>query len=113
MRYFNEQEPIHITVPGRPDDPRTRVPNLPGIVVHYSQPLHPDDLAVVNGIPCTSLARTLIDCAEDMTYDELVGLFHEVELQGRLDLDAVRASRARVEWRPSLALLDAVIDEFS
>jgi hypothetical protein len=48
-----------------------------------------------------------------MTYDELVDLFSEVELQGRLDIDAVRASRARVEWRPSLAMLDTVIDKFS
>jgi hypothetical protein len=113
MHYFNPDEPIHVTVPGRPDDPRSRVPNLPGIVVHYSPPLHPDDLTVVDGIPCTSLARTLIDCAEVMSRDELVDLFRAAEAQGRLDIGAVRASRARVEWRPSLAMLDEVIDEFS
>ena len=113
MHYFNPDEPIHVTVPGRPDDPRSRVPDLPGIVVHYSPPLHPDDLAVVRGIRCTSVARTLIDCAEVMTYDELVDLFRQAESKGMLDIDAVRASRARVEWRPSLAMLDEVIDEFS
>ena len=113
MHYFNPEEPIHITVPGRADDPRNRVPDLPGVVVHYSQPLHPDDLTVVKGIPCTSVARTLIDCAEVMTREELVDLFREAEAQGLLDIDALRASRARVEWRPSLAMLDEVIDMFS
>jgi hypothetical protein len=113
MHYFDPEEPIHITVPGRPDDPRNAVPNLPGIVIHYSEPLHPDDLSVVNGIPCTSVARTLVDCAEMMSREELVDLFHQAELKGLLDIDAVRASRARVEWRPSLAMLDEVIEEFS
>lgn len=113
MRYFNPEEPIHIVVPGRPDDPRSRVPDLPGIIVHHSPPLHPDDLSVVRGIPCTSVARTLVDCAEVMSRDELVELFRNAEAKGMLDIDAVRASRARVEWRPSLAMLDEVIDEFS
>ena len=105
-------EPIHVTVPGSPDDPRTRVDAPPGVVVHHSPPMHPDDLAVVDGIPCTSVARTLVDCAEVMTKDELSELFASAESKGMLDLDAVRASAARVEWRPSLPMLYEVIDEF-
>ena len=102
----------HITVPGSPDDPRLADPP-PGIVVHHTPPLHPDDLAVVNGIPCTSVARTLVDCAEEMTIDELRELFRNARSKGLLDIAAVRASAARVEWRPSLPMLHAVIDEFS
>jgi hypothetical protein len=113
MREFNSYEPIHVTVPRRSDDPRDPVPALPGIVVHHSPPLHPDDLSVVEGIPCTSVARTLVDCAEVMSRAELVELFREARNRGMLDIRAVRASRARVEWRPSLAMLDEVIDEFS
>ena len=109
---MNEHEPIHITVQGCPDDPRFADPP-PGVVVHYTPPLHPDDLAVVNGIPCTSLARTLVDLAEDSTIDELRDLFAQARRKGILDIDAVRASAARVEWRPSLAMLDQVIEEFS
>ena len=63
--------------------------------------------------PVTSFARTLIDCAEDMTREELRQLFAEVRRNGVLDIDAVRASRARVGWRPSLAMLDQVVIEFS
>lgn len=109
---MSEHEPIHITVPGSPDDPRFADPP-PGIVVHYTPPLHPDDLAVVNGIPCTSVARTLVDLAETLTIDELRECFGNARDMGLLEIDAVRASAARVEWRPSLRLLHRVIDEFS
>ena len=113
MSLVDRSNPIQITVPGCADDPRDRVEPIPGILVHYSAPLHPDDLAVVRGIPCTSLARTLIDCAESMAKEELRQCFAEVRRKGMLDMDAVRASRARVEWRPSLAMLDEVIAEFT
>jgi len=105
-------EPIHVTVPGFAGDPRNVEPP-PGVVVHYSPPLHPDDVAIVNGLPCTSVARTLVDCAEEMTRDELRELFANARRKGLLDIEAVKASRARVEWRPSLPMLDEVIAEFS
>lgn len=111
--YEPDDCPIHITVPASPDDPRAARPSPPGVVVHYSPPLHPDDLAVVDGIPCTSVARTLVDCAEEMSKDELRALFNNADRKGLLDIDAVRRSAARVEWRPSLPLLYEVIDEFS
>ena len=109
----DEPYPIHITVPGNPDDPRVPRPSPPGVIVHYSPPLHPDDLAVVDGIPCTSVARTLVDCAEEMTLDELRELFTNAREMGLLDLEAVRASVGRVEWRPSLAMVHKVIEEFA
>jgi len=105
--------PIHITIPGSSDDPRDSIESPPGVVVHRSPPLHPEDVAVVNGIPCTSVARTLVDCAEMMTRDELRELFTNAECKGLLDIDAVRRSAARVEWRPSLQMLAEVIDEFA
>lgn len=108
----SEQFAIHVTVPGSPDDPRNPVDAIPGVVVHRSPPLHPEDLAVVDGIPCTSVARTLVDCAEVMTKGELRQLFANAERKGMLDIDAVRRSAARVEWRPSLMMLHEVIDEF-
>jgi hypothetical protein len=103
--------PIHITVPGSPDDPRAVRPP-PGIVVHYVPELHPDDVSVVDGVPVTSVPRTLIDLAEDLPKDELRQVFHNALAKGLLDFDALRAARRRVEWRPSLAMLDEVIAEF-
>jgi hypothetical protein len=64
------------------------------------------------GLRVTSVARTLIDLAEVLTADELREAFTAARERGLLDMDEVRRSRARVEWRPSLAMLDAVIDEW-
>jgi hypothetical protein len=105
--------PIHITVPGSADDPRDPVDVPPGVVVHRTPPLHPDDLAVVHGIPSTSVPRTLVDCAEVTTKAELRELFANAEQRGMLDIEAVRRSAARAEWRPSLPMLHEVIDEFA
>ena len=67
---------------------------------------------MVDGIPCTSVARTLVDLAEEMTKDELREVFANADRKGLLDINAVRRSAARVEWRPSLQMLHEVIDEF-
>lgn len=110
---MDDHEPIHIYVAGRPDDPRGEPDLLDGVVVHHGPPLHPDDVTVVDGIPVTSLARTLIDLAEVMDAEELRGCFLSARAQGLLDLEQLAAARARVEWRPSLAMLDEIIAEFS
>ena len=106
-------EPIHVTVPGRADDPRRRIPEIPGVIVNYVPELHPDDVDVVHGIPTTSVSRTLVDLAEDMDEDELRGCFQRARELGLLDMAAVEASFGRVEWRPSLAMLRNVMDEFA
>src|SRR2546421_6865091 len=48
---------IDVTVPGRSRGRRN------GIRVHRVRDLHPDDRTAVDGIPVTSLARTLLDMA--------------------------------------------------
>src|SRR4051794_19543256 len=104
-------EPIHVTVPGSGEDPRLAT-SIPGVVIHRAPTLHPDDVTVLNGIPVTSPSRTLIDLAEVMTATELRAAFARAQALGLLDPNALRAARARVEWRPSLAMLDEVIAEF-
>jgi hypothetical protein len=104
--------PIDITVPGSPEDPRTQTAPE-GVVLHRVPELHPDDVTTLHGIPISTPARTLVDLAEVLDQDELRATFETARQRGLLDMDAVRASRARVEWRPSLAMLDEVIEEFS
>lgn len=111
MSIFNDQ-PIHITVPGTSGDPRA-VASPPGIVVHHAPNLHPDDMTDVDGIPVTSVARTLVDLAEVMTPDELRAAFAQARQRGILDMAAVEAAYARVEWRSSLQMLREVMDEFT
>jgi hypothetical protein len=103
--------PLHVSVYGSADDPRLPS-STPGIVIHRDAPLHPDDLTVLDGIPVTSPSRTLIDLAEVMTRSDLRAAFARAQAIGLLDPTALRAARDRVAWRPSLAMLDEVIDEF-
>jgi len=70
-------------------------------------------VTVVDGIPTTSVSRTLVDLAEVMDAPELRGCFERARELGLLDLDAVEASAGRVEWRPSLAMLRDVMGEFA
>ena len=107
-----DHEPIHVTVPGDAGDPRSLPEPPPGVVIHRVPALHPDDVTVVDGIPVTSVARTLVDLAEVMSRDELRATFARARDLGMLDIEAVKASAARVEWRPSLAMLYEVIAEF-
>ena len=60
----------------------------------------------------TLWAGSLIDMAEESTKDELRAMFARAREMGLLDADAVQASADRAEWRPSLAMLYEVIEEF-
>lgn len=104
-------EPVDLYVGGCADDPRA-VDAIPGVLIHRGPALHPDDRTVLHGIPVTSPSRTLIDCAEFMTLEELRDAFARAQELGLLDPEALRMARARVEWRPSLRMLDDVIQEF-
>jgi hypothetical protein len=102
-----------VTLPNSPSDPRVEPAAPPSVVIHYAPALHPDDVVTLpSGLRVTSVARTLIDLADEMTRDELRETFAIARAEGLLDMDALRQSRARVEWRPSLATLDAIIAEF-
>jgi hypothetical protein len=112
MRTFDD-EPIDVTVPADPSDPREPERNVPGVRIHRTPQLHPDDRTVVDGVPVTSVSRTLVDLAEVLTHDELRRAFATAREKELLDMDAVEASYGRVEWRPSLRMLREVMDEFA
>jgi hypothetical protein len=105
--------PIQVTVAGSPDDPRFEKPAPEGVEIFHVPNLHPDDVVTLpSGLRVTSVERTLIDLAEILSREELREVFQNARERGMLDIAALRRSRARVEWRPSLAMLDAVIAEF-
>jgi very-short-patch-repair endonuclease len=79
---------VNVTVPGRGRRNRT------GIRVHSVRHLHPDDVTEVDGIPVTSLARTLLDYAETAHPSAFEYAFKAYDRSDRLDtreLDAVIA----------------------
>jgi hypothetical protein len=110
---MHNPDSIDVYVQGDPDDPRQRSNPTDGVNRHYGPPLHPDDVAVVDGVPVTSVARTLIDLAEVMSEEQLRECFVVARSKGLLDLDELAAARGRVEWRPSLAMLDRVVAELT
>jgi hypothetical protein len=111
---MGEEERIDVYIPGDHHDPREAAPVPNGVVVRRGPPLHPDDVVIgPGGIPVTSVSRTLVDLAEVISGDELRGCFERAREQGLLDLEALAASRSRVEWRPSLAMLDQIIAEYT
>lgn len=102
-----------MTVVGSPVDPRCEPAAPEGVRIHRVPYLHPEDVVTLpSGLRVTSVARTLIDLAEDMSREELRDVFATARRRGLLDMEALARSRARVEWRPSLAMLDNVIAEF-
>jgi hypothetical protein len=109
----DETDRIHVTVPGSALDPRLEPPAPLGVEIHRGRPLHPEEVVVLpSGLRVTSVARTLVDLADELPADELREAFAAARERGLLDMSAVHRSRARVEWRPSLATLDTVISEF-
>jgi hypothetical protein len=82
---------VDVTAPNR------RGRSRPGITAHRG-PLHPDDLTIVHGIPCTHVARTAVDLAEVIDRRGVERFLEQAEVQDRFDLVALRA---QLELRPT------------
>jgi very-short-patch-repair endonuclease len=81
----------------------------PGIVIHRSRLIHPDDRSSVRGIPVTSVARTLVDLADVLSEERLAKAVHEAEVQRVFDLGAVEAVAARLAGRKGRHKLSRVL----
>jgi very-short-patch-repair endonuclease len=62
-----------------------------GVVRHRARNLDEEDRAVVDGIPVTSVARTLLDLAWKLRPDQLARVLARAEDLKLLDLDAIEA----------------------
>ncbi len=96
---------IDITVPGRSGR------NHVGIDVHRSTTLTPADVTRVNGIPCTTVARTLLDLAEVVNRRRLERAFDQAEMMGVLNLRAIEDQLARNASRPAARKVKEVLEE--
>jgi len=83
------------------------------IAVYPRRRLDPLDVTVVNAIPVTSVARTLVDLAEVLPAARLGLVVSEAERRGVFDLNAVEAALARTRNRPGggRTTLRAVLEE--
>ena len=96
---------IHVTVPGRS---RRR---HKGLTVHCSTTLADADVTVENNIPCTSVARTLLDLADVVTHRQLEWSFDQAEIHEVLDLGAIEDQLARNPTRAAAKPVRKVLDE--
>ena len=94
--------PIEVTAP------RGRKPRE-GFVLHRSRRIHEEDRAIVQGIPVTSLARTIVDLADVLPEKRLADSVHESEVQRRFDLGAVEGVLERLPGRRGRHKLDRVL----
>jgi very-short-patch-repair endonuclease len=78
--------------------PHGRKPK-PGLLIHRSRLIHPDDRSGVRGIPVTSVARTLVDLADVLSEQRLAKAVHEAEVRRVFDLSAIEAAIARLPGR--------------
>jgi hypothetical protein len=99
----SNQTRIDVTVPGR----STRKHR--GIDVHRSTTLTPADVTRVNGIPCTTVARTLFDLADVLNRRHLERAFDQAEVMGVLNLLALEDVLARNRTRPAARRVRAVL----
>jgi very-short-patch-repair endonuclease/predicted transcriptional regulator of viral defense system len=83
----------------------------PGIRVHSAHSLAPRDVILIDGIPRTTVARTLLDVAEDGTRRELERACDRAAIQRLLDMAAVDDVLARADGRRGAPILAAVLAE--
>jgi predicted transcriptional regulator of viral defense system len=96
---------VDVTAPHR----RGRIPK--GIDAHRDGTLMPQDRTEVDGVPCTTFARTLLDLAAVVTFRELRNAVTQAEVRRVFDLMALRELIARSCGRRGVARLRRAIAE--
>jgi predicted transcriptional regulator of viral defense system len=96
---------VDVTAPG------SRGRECEGIRVHSAATLTARDVTVVDGIPCTTLARTLLDVAEDATAREVQRACDRAEAQRLLDMADIQDVLCRANGRRGAGVLRSVVAE--
>jgi hypothetical protein len=97
---------VHVTTTGR-----GRV-EQPGIKLHRVRALHPEDRAELDGIPVTSLPRTLLDLAEVLPADRLTRVLEEADRLRLFDARALDRLCERTCGRRGPRALEAAVTSY-
>ncbi len=99
MRVPRNDRSVHVSVTAGRAQP-------PGIIVHRTRHLTRADVVVERGIRVTTRPRTIVDCADTLTYEELRALAdHGV----RMDVAALERARRRAPGRAGAPKLTRLI----
>lgn len=77
--------------------------------VHWSRHLATQDITWRNGIPVTTVARTLVDLTDILTSEQLANAIHEAAFRQRFSEAATRAAMDRAHGRRNLHILEAAL----
>ena len=83
------------------------IASRPGLVVHRTRHLDPEDVVTLGLLPVTRQPRTLVDLADVLPYTELRGIADGLR---RLDLAALRAAQDRAPNRRGAARVARLLD---
>jgi hypothetical protein len=93
--------------------PRRGVRGGPGLRLHTTRSLHPADVTELDGIPCTTVPRTLIDLAGHLTPHDLNRLLERTLILRVFDKRAFDDALARANGRRGAGTLRRLIDELA
>lgn len=99
-----ERLPIDVSVPRYA---RSR----PDIAIHRTSPWHEDDLAERDGVPLTSPARTVLDCAGVLDAERLTRLLRNAGVNRIVTHDQIRRVLERHPRAPGRRQLISLLDE--
>jgi hypothetical protein len=91
--------------------PRRSSLNHPGIDVHCSRTLTAADVTTINGIPCTTIPRTLLDLAAVVNEPQLNRALNQAEVLEVLDIRALHAQLERNGRHPGAPKLREALTE--
>jgi hypothetical protein len=83
------------------------------VVTHTAATVRPQDITVIDGIPVTSVARTLLDCAPLVGCRGTEKLCQEAELRRVIDGSAIQRVLAHVPGHPGAGTLVAALDDLA
>jgi very-short-patch-repair endonuclease len=100
---------------GRPEVsiPSQACRSIPGILIHRSRSLVSADVTTVEGIPCTTVARTVVDLAARGDRPGLVAAITRAEELRIYDGDGVDAALDRVRGKRGARLLREVLAKWN
>ncbi|MBV9167471.1 MAG: type IV toxin-antitoxin system AbiEi family antitoxin domain-containing protein [Solirubrobacterales bacterium] len=99
-----ERTKIDVTILGRTGRKH------PGLDIHRSTTLTAADTTNVNGIPCTTVARTLFDLGEVIDGRRLERAFDQAEILEILDMRAIEDQVCRNATRPAAQRVKRVLE---
>ncbi len=87
--------------------PRT---SQPGFRAHTCRNLDPRDVVVVDGIPVATVARLLVDLADELDADDLALVIHEAAHLGKFSREATLAAMGRANGRRRVKVLEEALE---